>query len=66
MIEATKNPKKPNEWKVYLSGKKVGVIVRNDKEHNFRYWPGGVMRTAGKPFPTLQECVKSLEGVLSC
>lgn len=61
MIETTKNPKKPNEWRVYLSGKKSGTIVRDDKSNTFRYVPTGAKWCAGEPYPTLAACVKSLE-----
>ena len=62
MIEATKDAKKPNDWKVYLNGTKVGVIRREVfPTPTFRYLPGGAVRNAGSPFTTLDACVKSLE-----
>ena len=62
MIETVKNPKKPHEWKVYLSGKKVGAIRRDPRAQVYRYMPnGGVAKHAGSAFRTLGACVQSLE-----
>ena len=61
MIETVKNPKKPGEWKVYLTGKNVGLIRRDPLDNMFQYMPGGVARNAGDKFTTLGACVKSLE-----
>ena len=60
MIETVKNPKKPHEWKVYLSGKKVGVIRRDPLAQVYQYMPGGD-KHAGSAFTTLGACVQSLE-----
>ena len=36
MIETVKNPKKPHEWKVYLSGKKVAATQGTSSEQFFK------------------------------
>ena len=61
MIETVKNPEKPHEWKVYLSGKKVGVIRRDPLAQVYQYMPGGDAKHAGSAFTTLGACVQSLE-----
>ncbi len=57
MIETVKNP---HEWKVYLSGKKVGIIRRDPRAHVYHYMPGGT-KQPGSAFTTLGACVQSLE-----
>lgn len=53
----------PEQFKVKLDGKLVGVIKKSggDDGYGWRYFPKG-SKVGGKPFTTLSDCKRSIEG----